>query len=525
MRPAWAVLAGALVALPAHARLQAQPGDTSLAPVATTASIARAIATNDLTAADAAIAAAVARYPNDPALHNLAGVVRAQRGDFSGAESQFLTAIRLAPRSPGAYTNLGRLYQERSAADPASRAKALAIYQRLLGIDPAHREGLFQASLLLALDGRFADSRALLERLPAEVRATPQVLALTAVALDGSGDASGARAAAAALAAHPRLAAADVVAVSPAFAHLRADERPLALYEALDRRSLATPDMLQRLAAIHMAHARYPEARAVLERAAAAGATAPVLIDLARAAFKQGDRKGALGYLAHARSLEPENARVHFLFGIVCVELDLGGEAYESLKKAVALDPQNPLANYAMGAVATGRRDASEAIPYFETYVRLAPDDPRGRFALGAARYYSQQLEEARRDLSAAARSPHTAAGAHYFLARIARQFDDLVTARREIDRTVALAPGYADAWAERGLIDTRAGRYAEAESALTKALAIDPDNYDATRHLAALYGRTRDPRRADVETRLAALIEQRARRAQDFLRLVEAVP
>ena len=76
---------------------------------------------------------------------------------------------------------------------------------------------------------------------------------------------------------------------------------------------------------------------------AAEGASAPLLMDLAGTAVKQKDYQGALGYLAHARSLEPNNATVHFLFGMVCVEENLVREAYESMKKAVELDPDNPL--------------------------------------------------------------------------------------------------------------------------------------------------------------------------------------
>jgi len=76
-----------------------------------------------------------------------------------------------------------------------------------------------------------------------------------------------------------------------------------------------------------------------------------------------------------------------------------------------------------------------------------------------------------------------------------------------------------------RGLILTRQGDYPGAEAALQKALALDPDNYDATLNLAALFGRTRDPRRTAQEARLQALVARREIRAQEFLRLVEAVP
>src|SRR5574339_904395 len=106
---------------------------------------------------------------------------------------------------------------------------------------------------------------------------------------------------------------------------------------------------------------------------------------LGRAAASAGDHRGALGYLAEARAQDPKNAAVHFLFGVVCVELDLVAEAYESMKKAVSLDPGNPAVNYMMGAVSLHRHEPSEAVPYFEKYVGLQPADPRGRFALGVA--------------------------------------------------------------------------------------------------------------------------------------------
>ena len=117
------------------------------------------------------------------------------------------------------------------------------------------------------------------------------------------------------------------------------------------------------------------------------------------------------------------------------------------------------------------------------------------------------------------------ATGAHYFLGRIARQANDLTTARREIERALQLNAGLADAWAELGLIQTRSKEYGPAEQSLTKALAIEPEHYAASVNLATLYARMKDPRREAQVARVAALIEQREARAQEFLRIIEAVP
>jgi tetratricopeptide (TPR) repeat protein len=490
------------------------------------AEIQAALQRGDVAAARRSVDAALAASPASPALHNFAGVIAAEQADVPRAERHFTEAIRLAPRAVPPRENLARLYQALAMTDPGARARALDAYSALLALDPGHVDALFQSAVLRAAGGEFEAARSLADRLPAELRARPQVLALQSAIRAGLGDRAGADAALAALAAHPDLAAADVVAVVPALERAKDDEATLgAALAAIDRRGLATPDMLRRLAAIHLRHGRAAEAREILERAAGTAPTVPMLVDLARAAGIMGDHQGALGYLAHARSLEPGNARVHFLFGIVCVQANLGREAYESLRKAVSLDPENPDINYAMGAVAMTRRDPSESLPYLEKYLRLRPDDPRGRFVLGAARFLSQQYDEARADLTLAAAAPATAMGAHYFLGRLARQLNDLPTARRELEAALAIDPKYPDAWAELGLVQVRAGEYPAAEASLARALEIDPDHYAATLNLATLYGRTRDPRRDATEARVKQLQEKREERAQEFLRLVEVVP
>lgn len=493
-------------------------------PAVSVQQIQAALERGDVDGAKTAVEAGLRAHPDDPALQNFAGVIAAQRGDWTAAETHFRAAIRLAPRAVPPYENLGRLYQVRSVTDPAARAEALDVYRALLSVDPANREGLFQAALLRSQAGEFAASRALLEQLPPDVQGRPQALAVSVANLAGTGDARSA-AVADTLAAHPDIVPEDVLAVLPAFDHVQGDEVLGRLLASLDRRGVVAPDLLRRLAAIQMRRGQFADARGTLDRVASVEPTVPVLVDLARAAAKAGDRKGALGYLAHARTLDPQNASVHFLFGVVCVELDLAAEAYESMKKAVSLEPENPHMNYMMGAVSLHRHESSEAVPYFEKYVRLQPDDPRGRFALGVARFYSNDLDGAQRDLAQVAERPETAPGANYFLARITRRSGQLDAARRYVDRSIQANPSYADAWAELGLLQTRAGQFAEADASLQKALSLDAENYQATVNLTALYTRTRDPRRDAQAARLDALQKKREDRAQDFLRMIEVVP
>jgi Flp pilus assembly protein TadD len=219
--------------------------------------ITAALQRDDLAAAKAAIDPALAAYPDDPVVHNLAGVLDARRGEPRLAQDHFEAAIRLQPRSPAAYVNLARLLQERPDADPAAPEAALAVYARLLAIEPQQPEALFQTSALQARAGRFDAARQAIDRLPEAARARPPVLALRAVVLAGGGDAGGARTAVDALAAHPQLVREDIEAVLPALAKVSAPGTEHALLELLDRRGWATSATLRRLAAIESAGGRY----------------------------------------------------------------------------------------------------------------------------------------------------------------------------------------------------------------------------------------------------------------------------
>jgi tetratricopeptide (TPR) repeat protein len=291
-------------------------------------------------------------------------------------------------------------------------------------------------------------------------------------------------------------------------------------------RGLASADGLQSLGAAYEAAGRLDAARDAFEAAAAARPdSVPLLLDLARVAQNARDLPGALSYLGHARALDPKDARVHFLFGMVCVEMDLGVEAYQALKEAARLDPGNPAVNYAMGAVSLHRRDPMEAVPFFRKYAELRPEDPRGALALGLAFFQAGELAPARPELARAALSPPTAAAASYFLARIAREENDLEAALALVEKALALEPSYADAWAERGLLHFRQRDLPRAEKDLQRCLELDPDNYLGNLHLLALFQRTKDARQAAQAARLKELDAAREKKMEEFRRAVQVRP
>jgi tetratricopeptide (TPR) repeat protein len=249
---------------------------------------------------------------------------------------------------------------------------------------------------------------------------------------------------------------------------------------------------------------------------------AAALLDLARTAQQQKDFQGALSYLAHARDLTPDAAPVHFFFGIVCIELDLPVEAKKSLQKALDLDPANPTYNYARGSVELQGRSAWQAIPFFQKFVAASPNDPRGHFALGVAEFSSQDYESAEKEMNFAAAARETAAGAEYFLGRIAKAAGDWPSSAAHLQKSIDVDPTYADSHAELGLARMHLDDLAGARKEIDQALVLNPESYIANGNLLTLLRRTRDPAVPSQEQRLRDLDSKRSEKQELMLRTVE---
>lgn len=474
-----------------------------------------------------AVAVLLERYPADPVLYNFRGVIEAQRGNYRQAEESFQKAVELAPGYRGAYLNLGRLYQENAARDPHAVEKAIAAYRRVVELAPASGEARYQLAVLLESRGEPRQALTHLDHLPPEAQHRAQVLSVRCAALLRLGRKQEAGRCAQKLAKAPDLVEADVMLVLPAADECGDYALAASLLETLAAKGPPRRDLLRRLGAAYEKQGLLAKARSTYERAAVAGSEVSfdTLLDLARVAYKQKDFKGALGYLAHARDLRPEDPGVHFFFGMVCVELDLPVEAEKSLREALERNPENPFYNYALGAVLAGSRKWDEALPYFERYRRSRPKDPHGRLMLAVAHYHTGQLETARKEFSEVVDVAATAAGAHYHLGLIVIREGRPEEAVEHLQEAIRRNPDYAEAYTELGYAYMRMKEFDKAGKALERAIELDPESRRANLVLLSYYRRTRDPRAAEQKERFQQLQKKLAERARMYLRTVVAKP
>jgi tetratricopeptide (TPR) repeat protein len=489
--------------------------------------IQQSIQSGDFQNARTEIQNAFKTLPDDPRLYNFLGVVDAQQQNFDKAAINFQRAIKIAPRFTGAYMNLGRLYQEASVKDPRYNEKALNVYNRVSAMEPGNTEARYQAALLLNRLGRPDASLRQLSQIPGQEQHRAAALSLRCADEAALQHKALAKASAMELLKAPDLTEADILPIVEVLVRNHQSGLATMLLESLVKRNAASATLMEQLATLYEAEQRLGDARQMLTRELESeGQPSPVLLrHLAKLAYKAGDLEQALGYLAHARDLEPENAATHFLFGLVCIDLKLPPEAEESLKQAVRLDPQNSYYNYALGAVQLERHNPDGAIQHFKTFRNLNQQDPRGSFALGVAYFDADQSEAARAALESAAGDAQTRPGALLYLGRLALREQNLAEASDDLERAIQANPAIPQAYVELAVVQIRAKKYQAAEQNLDRALRLAPDNYQANFDLLVLYKQTRDTRAEEQSRRVTALREATDEREKMLLRSLDIHP
>jgi len=406
-----------------------------------------------------------------------------------------------------------------AATDPKVRARALSHSLRVVQLDPRNDEAHYQLANLYLWEKQPRLSLDQLEKLSEAARSQVGAEAVSCAVRAALGQREATTTAANALAANPDLTEADANTCLPELQATRRADLIEVLYARVPDPSAAG---LRILGLAEEANGRLKEARATLENAFAKSNSVVILKDLARVARAQKDNDGALGYLAHARDLAPEDAQLPYEFAAVCLQMRLFGEARKALGEALRLAPNNPDYNLAMGLVVSYSSDPSQAIPYLKRYLDLKPNDSEGELAMGTASFRAKDYDTARVWLKRAIESPKTAADAHYYLGRIALQMGNFDEASAELNKSLALHPEQADTLSQLGQISLQRRDFKQASTWFEEALRLDPDNYTANFGLLQLYARTGDPRRQQQSQRFDQIKDMKEEQDRQMMRMIQ---
>jgi tetratricopeptide (TPR) repeat protein len=505
-----------LYAAPAFAQ------NTSAAYRATVLAIQKQIEANHLDEARALAITASKRYPGDGGLDNLVGVIHIEQGDEAGARKAFSAAIRHSPNLASAYMNLSRIDMRTAATDQAARIEALQLSEKAAHLQPANDETNYQIAVILSWEKSYERSLTYLEKLSPEARKQVGAEALLCADEAALGRREAGRAAAA-LASNPDLTEQDADACLPALRTARRADLIDTIFAAANGRQPLSAAGLRTFGLAEEAEGKLVESRATLERAYAADSTREIVLeDLARVARAAKDDRGALGYLAHARDLKPNNASLAYEFGAICLEMGLYAESRKALEEAVKLAPDSPEYNLGLGTVVSFSEDPSQALPYLTKYRALRPHDPAGALALGATYFRAKEYDTAATWLRQAVTDAKSAPDAYFYLGRIAREEGHTDEAIHDLKQSLALRPNQPNALAEIGQICVTTRNYDQAATYLDRAIELDRDNYAANFGLLEMYARTNDPRRAQQSTRFDEIKAKKEQWDRDLMRVLE---
>jgi len=497
--------------------------DHSAAYRRTVLSIQALIEANKLNDARTALAAAQRQYPNDGGLDNLLGVIEIEQGDTTGARRSFAAAIRHDPALAGAYMNLSRIDMRTAEKDSAARSEALALSEKGLHLEPANDEARYQIATILTWGKSYQRSLDYLARLSPDARVQIGAEDLTCSDEASLGAKDATTKAAAALASNPDLTEQDADTCLPALLSAHRADLIEAIFSAAGSRHPLSSTGLRTLGLALEAERRLADARMQLEQAYSADpSSVSILEDLARVARAAKDDLGALGYLAHARDLQPKDPSLPYQFGAICLQLGLYGESRKAFEEAIKLAPDDPTYNLGLGLVISYSNDPSQALPYLTEYHSLRPQDPAGKLAMGEMYYRAKDYDNAATWLKEVISDAQSAPEAYFYLGRIERQEGYTDQAVDDLKHSLAASPDQPDVLAELGQIYVVTRDFTQAATYLNRALALDHDNYAANFGLLELYARTGDPRRDQQSSRFDEIKNKRDQLDRDMMRVIE---
>jgi len=438
--------------LEALRRLARSPELATQGP-ATRGYLAHAIArAGDVEAAVAVLREAQDAFPSDFwVTHDLALQLEALDPPRTREAVGFLrAAIALRPGSPGPHQNLARALLDLHDYSGAARSSRHAI-----ALKPDYWSAI--ASLVEALEagGRLEEALAVLESAAGRMPDS----AACALAL---GDALSRR------------------------------NRMEEAHSAYDKAISLVPDDVKMRAHIgDMLYAadRFEEARALYEAALAMDAdNASAVNGLGNTFVKLGDVPQGLRLLARAVELAPDEAPIHYNYGIALFAARRNEDAEKEFRRAIELDGKLPQPHNYLAVVAAARGDIEEALRENRIAERKDPDEGLWSFNVGVTLRMLNRPDEAERAYRAAlsAPRPHLLAGGAlgallYDQGRYREAARFLDEAVRQIPRVAAdLQVQY-----QLGVALTLSGDPAAAVSALERAESLSSHGASARGALA----------------------------------------
>jgi len=437
-----------------------------------------------------------------PAALATLGVIRIRQKHYGEAIEFLNSALQLDPGLVDARVALGQVY-----ALTGKKVLARAAFTQALRSDPDNREGHFALAQLEAESGNFSASLSAAEPILADLRHSPDGIALLATDYSGLKQNDSLLALVPDWNSLPEAPATSSTTFASLLAKSGLNQPALDVLEKAKSTGEVSYDLALALGDLYFAKSDLSGAFESYEAALTLNpGCVECLLHLAKVATQQKDSEKALAYLIKAKHLQPANPEILFEFGKACLALDLLDDALPALQQASRAQPNNDSFSYVLASANVQKKQYDTAGKLFLALLAKHPDDSILNYAMGSLLFLEVKLDEAAKYLRKSVELQPNQSAAYFYLALIAEgkgENDQAIATLRDILRR---DPDYGPAYEALGRILLKKQEYPEALQVLEKAVQLNPDSVKAHYQLGVLLGRTG---RQDDANKEFAIVQQ----------------
>jgi predicted Zn-dependent protease len=388
------------------------------------------IAENRTKEAEQALSAILAKAPNEPAVLNLLGTIRAKQGRLKEAETFFLRAVRADNRFVGPHMNLAYLYS--LMGQPT---KTISELKEVLLLDPRNSEALDRLARMLLARGEIDEGIRVLEQAERSQPLTVPLLLLLGDAFLKKGNAVKAEES------YQKVLTqnsdnTDAVLGLAQVSQLREDPSAASAYLARARKMVAhSPDTLYRFAVVALRAGLFEEANGTLLAAIKLKPDDPAYyLALGTTWIKKPDLPEAEIAFRRAVELQPGNPQAEMYLGYTFLEQKKYPEAREWLEKSLSRDKSIPETYFYLGQHAQAFNEDERAIELFKKAIELAPSYSFAHAAMGSSYLKLKNFPLAQQELELGVKLNPNDSKAHYDLAVLFARLKNRQRAQEEME-------------------------------------------------------------------------------------------
>lgn len=232
--------------------------------------------------------------------------------------------------------------------------------------------------------------------------------------------------------------------------------------------------------------------------------------DGASDALRSARQQDALALVSEARDIQPKDAELLYIYGMVAFQSELYRDAQVALEEALQIRPGYSEAQYALARVYLKENLAQRAENEMRRYLATKPNDATAQYGLGYILVAEQKLDDAKAAFERSLALEPQQTESLYQVGEIALEQGQSAAAQQKLTEVLSRDPHHAGALTGLGVIAFKESKYPEAKRDLEQAIAAAPGYQKAHYYYALTLSKIGDKERAAHEFEISKQLQEK---------------